>query len=81
MVFSRRGPLHKGVASKEAEDKRAVGRGCEVAGDQAFSQEVLMRTGDYTHSFLYSLHESGGHIPTYGISACMFVVQIYILIT
>ena len=58
-----------------------MGRGCEVAEDQAFSQEVLMRTGNYVHSFLYPLHESGGHIPTCGISACIFVVQIYILIT
>ena len=52
-----------------------------MAEDQAFSQEVLMRTGDYVRSFLYSLHVCGGHIPTCGISACIFVLQIYILIT
>ena len=41
-----------------------------------------MRTGDYVHSFLYSLRESGGHVPTSSIEvvcACIFVVQIYIL--
>ena len=73
-------PYIKGWLLKKPKIKRAMGRGCEVAEDQAFSQEVLMRTGDYVRSFLYSLHESGGHVPTCGISAGIFVVQIYILI-
>ena len=45
-------PYIKEWLLKKPKIKRAVGRGCEVAEDQAFSQEVLMRTGDYVHSFL-----------------------------
>ena len=55
-----------------------------MAEVQAFSQGVLMRAGNYVHLFLYSPNESGGHIPTNSIEvvcACIFVVQIYILIT
>ena len=74
-------PYIKKRLLKKPKIKRAVGRGCEVTEDQAFSQEVLMRTGNYVHSFLYSLHESGGHNSTCGISACIFAIQIYILIT
>ena len=52
--FSRRGPLHKGMASQEAEDKKSGERGCEVAEVQAFSQEVLMRTGaTYTSFYIH----------------------------
>ena len=74
-------PYIKEWLLKKMKIKRAVGRGCEVAEDQAFSQEVLMQTGNYVHSFLYSPSECGDHIPTRGISACIFVVQIYILKT
>ena len=53
-----------------------------MAEAQAFSQEVLMQTGYYVHLFLYSPHESGGHILTNSIEvvcACIFVIRIYIL--
>ena len=69
---------------KKSKIKGAVGRGCEVPEVQAIPQEVLMRTGYYIHLFLYSPHESGGHIPTISIEvvcACIFVIQIYILKT
>ena len=77
-------PYIKERLLKKPKIKRAVGRGCEVAEDQAFSQGVLMRTGSYVHSFLYSLHECGGHIPSNSVEvvcACIFVLQIHILVT
>ena len=40
-----------------------------------------MRIGSYAHLFLYPPNGSGGHIPACGISACIFVIRIYILIT
>ena len=44
--FLRRGPLHKGYIEerllKKSKTKGAVGRGCGVAGVQAFSYGVLM---------------------------------------
>ena len=75
-------PYIKERLLKKPKIKRAVGRGCEVAKVQAFSQEVLMRTGNYVHFLLYSPNECGGHVPTIPIEvvcACILVIQIYIL--